>query len=76
MPENTEKVPAPEGWIGHKVHVRYSDADVPRWLDCTLENAGEHGVVVTSDEKTTFFPWGSVIKMDLVAAEAPGGSGR
>lgn len=70
----SEKASAPGSWVGRKVHVRYSDADVPRWLDCTLEEVGEHGVVVTSEEKTAFFSWSSVIKIDLGAAETAGGA--
>ena len=61
----TEKRPAPEAWIGQEVHVRYVDADVPRWLDCTLNGVGEHGVYASTEEKDTFFPWGSVIRIDL-----------
>ena len=64
----TAKKPVPEAWVGREVHVRYSDADVPRWLDCTLEEAGGQGVCVSAAGKTTFFPWSSVIKIDLGAA--------
>lgn len=72
MAENVHKSLVPESWVGRQVHIRYSDADVPRWIDCTLEEAGEYGVVAVSDEKTTFFPWSSVIKMDLGAATTAG----
>ena len=60
-----EKRSVPESWVGHEVNVRYTDADVPRWLDCTLDEVGEWGVCASTDEKTSFFPWGSVIKIDL-----------
>lgn len=60
-----ENEPVPEAWVGQEVNVRYTDADVPRWLDCTVEEVGEQGVCVSTDEKTTFFPWSSVIKIDL-----------
>ncbi|MGF1471268.1 MAG: hypothetical protein ACFB50_05920 [Rubrobacteraceae bacterium] len=61
----TEKRTVPEDWTGEEVNVRYTDADVPRWLDCTLDGVGEHGVYVSADGKTTFFPWSSIIKIDL-----------
>jgi hypothetical protein len=60
-----ERTSVPEAWVGQEVNVRYADADVPRWLDCTLEEVGEQGVCVSADEKTSFFPWSSIIKIDL-----------
>ena len=60
-----EKASVPDSWIGQEVNVRYVDADAPRWLDCTLGEVGEHGVCVSAGEKTSFFPWGSLIKIDL-----------
>lgn len=60
-----EKSSVPEAWIGQEVNVRYVDADAPRWLDCTLDEVGEHGVCVSAGAKTSFFPWSSVIKIDL-----------
>ncbi len=60
-----EKRPVPESWVGREVNVRYADADVPRWLDCMVDEVGEWGVTVSAERKTIFFPWGSVIKIDL-----------
>lgn len=60
-----ESKSVPEAWVGREVHVRYVDADVPRWLDCTLDAVGEQGVCVSTDEKTSFFPWSSLVKIDL-----------
>lgn len=71
-----ERKPVPESWAGRKVHVRYTDADVPRWLDCTLEEAGEHGVVVAADGRTTFFPWGSIVRIDLGHGDPARARGR
>ncbi len=60
-----EKASVPESWVGQEVNVRYVDADVPRWLDCTLSEVGEHGVCASTEDKTSFFPWSSLIKIDL-----------
>lgn len=60
-----ESSPVPEAWIGREVHLRYTDADAPRSLDCTLTEVGDRGVCVASDDETSFFPWSSVIRIDL-----------
>lgn len=60
-----ETAPVPDAWIGQDVHLRYVDADVPRSLDCVLEEVNDRGVCVTAGEETTFFPWGNVIRVDL-----------
>lgn len=64
-----EKRPVPESWVGREVNVRYADADVPRWLDCTVEEMGDLGVSVSAEGRSTFFPWGSVIRIDLGHSE-------
>ena len=71
-----ERASVPEAWVGREVNVRYADADVPRWLDCTLDEVGVWGVGVSADEKTSFFPWGSIIKIDLGHGEPARGLGR
>lgn len=60
-----ESSPVPEAWIGREVHLRYIDADAPRSLDCTLTEVGDRGVCVTAGDETSFFPWSSVIRLDL-----------
>lgn len=55
----------PEAWVGREVNVRYTDADVPRWLDCTMEEVNVLGVSVSAEGRTTFFPWSSIVKIDL-----------
>lgn len=60
-----EKRSVPEVWVGQEVNVRYADADIPRWLDCTLNGVDERGVHASTDDKDTFFPWNSIIKIDL-----------
>ncbi|MGB3682942.1 MAG: hypothetical protein WA990_10710 [Rubrobacteraceae bacterium] len=71
-----EKTSVPEAWVGQEINVRYADADVPRWLDCTLDGAGAWGVVVSTGEKTSFFPWDSVIKIDLGHGQPAQGTSR
>lgn len=60
-----EMEPVPEAWIGQDVRLRYVDADVPRSLDCVLEEVNDRGVRVAAGEETSFFPWGNVIRLDL-----------
>ncbi len=60
-----EKESVPESWVGQEVNVRYTDADAPRWIDCTVDEVGDLGVTVSAGGKTSFLPWSSVIKMDL-----------
>lgn len=61
----TQTAPTPEAWIGREVHVRYVDADAPRSVNCTLTEVNDRGVCTLSGEVTSFFPWGSVIRIDL-----------
>lgn len=65
--------PAPEVWTGREVHLRYVDADAPRSLDCTLEEVNDRGVRVSAGGRTSFFPWTSVVRLDLGHARASGG---
>lgn len=60
-----EGTPVPEAWIGREVHVRYVDADAPRGLDCTLREVHERGVCVVTDDQTSFFPWSSIVRIDM-----------
>ena len=60
-----ERAPVPEAWVGREVNVRYADADVPRWLDCTIDEVGELSVCVSAEGRTSFFPRSSVVKIDL-----------
>lgn len=60
-----ETAPVPDTWVGQNVHLRYVDADVPRSLDCVLEEVNDRGVCVAAGEETSFFPWGNVIRLDL-----------
>ena len=61
----TETAPTPEAWIGREVHIRYVDADAPRSINCTITEVNDRGVCAVSGEETSFFPWGSVIRIDL-----------
>lgn len=59
-----ETTSVPEAWVGREVHLRYVDADAPRSLDCTLTEVNELGVCVAA-EKTSFFAWSSIVRIDL-----------
>ena len=55
----------PDAWVGQEAHLRYVDADAPRSLNCTIREVNDRGVCVTAGEETSFFPWGSVVRIDL-----------
>ena len=44
---------------------RRLDADTPRSLNCTMREVNDLGVCVDSGEKTSFFTWGSAVRIDL-----------
>ncbi len=60
-----QSAPIPDAWVGQEAHLRYVDADAPRSLNCTIREVNDRGVCVASGDETSFFPWGSVIKVDL-----------
>ena len=60
----TETTSVPEPGVGQVVHLRYVDADAPRSLDCTITEVNERGVCVAA-EKTSFFAWSSIVRIDL-----------
>ena len=55
----------PDAWVGREAHLRYVDADAPRSLNCTLREVNDRGACVDSGEETSFFPWGSIVRIDL-----------
>ena len=55
----------PDAWVGQETHLRYVDADAPRSLNCTITEVNDRGVCVTAGEETSFFPWASVVRIDL-----------
>ena len=60
-----ETAPVPGAWVGQEVNLRYVDADAPRSLDCTITEVNDRGVCVDTGDETSFFPWGSVVRIDL-----------
>ena len=67
----------PDSWVGRDAHLRYVDADAPRSLDCTITEVNDRGVCVDSGEATSFFPWSSIVRLDLGhSGPAPGLRGR
>ena len=55
----------PDAWVGQEAHLRYVDADAPRSFNCKIREVNDRGVSVTAGEETSFFPWGSVVRIDL-----------
>ena len=64
----------PDAWIGNEVNLRYVAANRTPSLNCTIEGVSRRGVSVTADEQTTFFPWSSVVRIDLGHKAEQGGS--
>ena len=55
----------PEAWVGREAHLRYVDADAPRSLDCTITEVNDRGICVDTGDETSFFPWNSVVRLNL-----------
>ena len=55
----------PDAWVGQEAHLRYVDADAPRSFNCTIREVNDRGVCVTAGDDTSFFPWSSVVRIDL-----------
>ena len=60
-----ETAPIPDAWVGQEAHLRYVDADAPRSFNCTIRGVNDRGVCVTAGDETSFFPWSSVVRIDL-----------
>jgi len=58
-----ETIPVPNAWVGQEAHLRHVDA--PRSLNCTIGEVNDRGVCVDTGDETSFFPWGSVVRIDL-----------
>ena len=43
--------------------LRYVDA--PRSLNCTIREVNDWGVYIDTGDETSFFPWVSVVRVDL-----------
>lgn len=69
-----QTTPVPDAWVGQEVHVRYVDADAPRSLNCTIREVNGRGVCVAAGDRTSFFPWSSVVRVDLGHSGAARGS--
>jgi hypothetical protein len=61
----------PDAWVGQEVHVRYAGAGESRLLNCTMQEANDRGVTVVVGEKASFFPWSSIIRIDLGRGPEP-----
>ena len=68
-----EAIPVSEAWVDQEAHLRYVDADVPRSLNCTIREVNDRGVCVETRDETSFFPWGSVVRLDVGHGRTVGG---
>ncbi len=55
----------PHAWVGQEVHVVYVGAGIRETLNCTLRKVSNLGIAVVAGERSSFFPWSSVIRLDL-----------
>ncbi len=57
----------PHAWIGEEVHVLYvGTAATNDSLNGILQEVNQLGInVVAGERRTSFFPWSSVIRLDL-----------
>lgn len=56
----------PSSWIGQEVHLQYRlGGDRTTSHNFTLQAVSEYGVTVSAEEHASFFPWSTVVRMDL-----------
>jgi hypothetical protein len=55
----------PDAWIGQEVNVTYIAAGKTNDVNCTITQVNDRGVGVERGEKTSFFPWTSIVRIDL-----------
>ena len=71
------KKDVPEAWIGEPVSLRYWRGDGRATVECKLEAVSKRGVAVVIEVEgaswTRFYPWGSVLHIQLGGDEDPAG---
>jgi hypothetical protein len=60
-----EQLPMPDAWVGEEATVTYLAAERTRNVNCTIREVNDRGVGVEEAEKTAFFPWTSIVRIDL-----------
>ena len=67
----------PDAWIGEQVALRYWRGDGRATVECKLEAVSKRGVAVVIEVEgaswTRFYPWGSVLHIQLGGDEDPAG---
>jgi hypothetical protein len=68
-----EQLPMPDAWVGEEATVTYLAAERTRNVNCTIREVNDRGVGVEEAQKetqkeaqkTAFFPWTSIVRIDL-----------
>jgi hypothetical protein len=66
-----EAIPVSEAWVDQEAHLRYVDAR--RSPNCAIREVNDRGVCVETRDETSFFPWGSVVRLDVGHGRTVGG---
>ena len=62
----TEQTPMPDGWVGQEATIRYREvAEKATARNCIIREVNERGVGVEEGQRTAFFPWSSIVRIDL-----------
>jgi hypothetical protein len=70
----TEEQPIPEKWIGEEIRLVYAGGSATLRSDCTLEDVGDRGVVISYKGATRFHPWNTIISLQIGESEGPRGA--
>jgi hypothetical protein len=62
-----ETTPLPEAWIGQEVNITYIGAGKTNDVNCKITEVNDQGVGVErgGGTKSSFFPWTSIVRIDL-----------
>jgi len=60
-----EYVPMPDGWEGENATITHLAGNDTRKVNCTIREVNNRGVGVEEGQKTSFFPWASIVRIDL-----------
>ena len=67
----------PEAWIGEPVALRYWRGDGHATVECKIEAVSKRGVAVVIEVEgeswTRFYPWSSILHIELGGDEDPAG---
>jgi hypothetical protein len=61
----TEQTPMPDGWIGQEATITHLARNDTRSVNRTIREVNDRGVGVEEGQRTSFFPWTSIVRIDL-----------